>query len=329
MKFLRIRSLRSHYWYRRRPLPALFPRTSAAAATARGPAAAVAAAAVAAAAAPAPAAALAPWRRFVRHLRHRQAGRGSSATTSTPTTSTGARRPIRTPASAWTAAWSPTLEWTGTDGDPNPGSLKVTVTFTGFKQYIDPQINLATPRTSERHAQHRARAHPAGVGHVPGRRHPVPHVAAATQSPNAYVYVSAPFINSSSLTLGQWIADSRSTPARSRRRTAACSIRRRSSRSASSSRPAIPTRAERHVRPGRVRDRHRSGLIAKAGSLANPPPTRLLRGRGRGRRRRWWRRRGGLQRALDRGGGLRVAVLRVLPAEHVVVLARRPRARRS
>ena len=41
---------------------------------------------------------------------------------------------------------APTLEWSSTDGDPNPGSLKVTVTFTGFKQYIDPQINLPTPQ---------------------------------------------------------------------------------------------------------------------------------------------------------------------------------------
>src|SRR5438876_3003086 len=40
---------------------------------------------------------------------------------------------------------APTIDWAN-EGDPNPGSLQVTVTFTGFKQYIDPQINLPTPQ---------------------------------------------------------------------------------------------------------------------------------------------------------------------------------------
>ena len=71
---------------------------------------------------------------------------------------------------------APTLEWSSADGDPTPGSLKVTVTFTGFKQYIDPQVNLATPQDFSGTHRHREGAHPPGVGHVPVRRRPVPRV---------------------------------------------------------------------------------------------------------------------------------------------------------
>ena len=38
----------------------------------------------------------------------------------------------------------PTLEWSGACGDPSPGCLKLTVTFSGFKEYVDPQVNVAT-----------------------------------------------------------------------------------------------------------------------------------------------------------------------------------------
>jgi len=100
---------------------------------------------------------------------------------------------------------APTLEWSSTDGDPNPGSLQVTVTFTGFKQYIDPQINLPTPQDfSGAHGIVKARirlksgSFPAGGIQF--------HVSSGLTSPNAYVYVSAPFINSTSLTAGgPWI----------------------------------------------------------------------------------------------------------------------------
>jgi hypothetical protein len=99
---------------------------------------------------------------------------------------------------------APTLEWSSTDGDPNPGSLKVTVTFTGFKQYIDPQINLPTPQDfSGTHSIVKARirlvsgSFPAGGIQF--------HVSSGLTGANAYVYVSAPFINSTSLTAGSWI----------------------------------------------------------------------------------------------------------------------------
>jgi hypothetical protein len=95
---------------------------------------------------------------------------------------------------------APTLEWSGTTGDPNPGSLKVTVTFTGFKQYIDPMVNLATPQDfSGTHGIVRARIRLAS-GTFPSGGIQF-HVSSGT----GWVYVSAPFINSNSLTVGQWI----------------------------------------------------------------------------------------------------------------------------
>jgi len=99
---------------------------------------------------------------------------------------------------------APTLDWSSADGDPSPGSLQVTVTFTGFKQYIDPQINLPTPQdftgahhTLKARIRLKSGSFPAGGIQF--------HVSSGTQAPNAYVYVSAPFINSTSLTTGQWI----------------------------------------------------------------------------------------------------------------------------
>ena len=99
---------------------------------------------------------------------------------------------------------APTLEWSSTTGDPSPGSLKVTVTFTGFKQYIDPQVNLPTPQDfSGTHNIIRARIRlvsgtfPAGGVQF--------HASSGLTAPNAYVYVSAPFVNSTSLTPGTWI----------------------------------------------------------------------------------------------------------------------------
>jgi hypothetical protein len=99
---------------------------------------------------------------------------------------------------------APTLEWSSTDGDPSPGSLKVTVTFTGFKQYIDPQINLATPQDfSGTHNLVKARIRLVSGSFPTGGVQF--HVSSGLTGPNAYVYVSAPFINSTSLTPGSWI----------------------------------------------------------------------------------------------------------------------------
>jgi hypothetical protein len=98
----------------------------------------------------------------------------------------------------------PTLEWSGADGDPTPGSLKVTVTFTGFRQYIDPQVILATPQDfSGTHGIIRARIRLAS-GSFPAGGVQF-HVSSGLTPPNDYVYVSAPFINAGSLVPGTWI----------------------------------------------------------------------------------------------------------------------------
>lgn len=99
---------------------------------------------------------------------------------------------------------APTLEWSSTTGDPTPGSLKVTVTFTGFKQYIDPQVLLSPPQDfSGTHHLVKARIRlVSGTFPSGGVQF---HVSSGSTGPNAYVYVSAPFINSTSLTLGKWL----------------------------------------------------------------------------------------------------------------------------
>jgi hypothetical protein len=103
---------------------------------------------------------------------------------------------------------APTLEWSSADGDPNPGSLKVTVTFTGFKQYVDPQVNISTPidltnRTVKARIRLVSGTFPAGGIQF--------HISSGLTGANAYVYVAAPFINSTSLTTGNWITISLDT----------------------------------------------------------------------------------------------------------------------
>ena len=38
----------------------------------------------------------------------------------------------------------PALTWDGATGSPSPGSLKVAVTFSDFKQYVDAALNLSS-----------------------------------------------------------------------------------------------------------------------------------------------------------------------------------------
>lgn len=98
----------------------------------------------------------------------------------------------------------PTLEWSGACGDPSPGCLKLTVTFSGFKEYVDPQVNVATPVDfmSGGHNIVRARIRlVSGTFPTGGIQF---HVSSGLTAPNAYVYVSAGFVNSSILVLGTW-----------------------------------------------------------------------------------------------------------------------------
>ena len=98
----------------------------------------------------------------------------------------------------------PTLEWSGACGDPSPGCLKLTVTFSGFKEYVDPQVNVATPVDLMNGGHNIVRARirlVSGTFPTGGIQF---HVSSGLTGNNAYVYVSAPFVNSSSLVLGTW-----------------------------------------------------------------------------------------------------------------------------
>ena len=107
---------------------------------------------------------------------------------------------------------APTLAWSSSTGDPNPGSLRVTVTFTGFRQYIDPQVLLSPPQDfSGTHKTVKARIRlVSGTFPSGGVQF---HVSSGTTGPNAYVYVSSQFVNSTSLTPGNWISISLVTDA--------------------------------------------------------------------------------------------------------------------
>lgn len=96
----------------------------------------------------------------------------------------------------------PTLDWSSIDGDPSPGSLKLTVTFSDFKQYVDPQVSIGTPadltgRTLKVKIRLVSGTFPAGGVQF--------HVSSGLTGANAYVYVSAPFVNASSFTTGTWV----------------------------------------------------------------------------------------------------------------------------
>lgn len=98
----------------------------------------------------------------------------------------------------------PTLEWSGACGDPSPGCLKLTVTFSAFKEYVDPQVLIPTPVDfmTGGHNIVRARIRLAsGTFPAGGIQF---HLSSGLTAPNNYVYVSAPFVNASSLVVGAW-----------------------------------------------------------------------------------------------------------------------------
>jgi hypothetical protein len=96
----------------------------------------------------------------------------------------------------------PTLDFNASDGNPDPGSLSLTVTFSGFKQYVDPNVNLPTPVDLTNRIVHARIRLVSGTFPAGGVQF---HVSSGLTAPNSYVYVSAPFVNASSLTVGNWI----------------------------------------------------------------------------------------------------------------------------
>ena len=97
---------------------------------------------------------------------------------------------------------APTLDFEAADGDPSPGSLKLGVTFSDFKQYVDPNITLTTSVNLTGRIVHVRIRLLSGTFPAGGIQF---HVSSGTTPPNDYVYVSAPFVNSTSLSVGTWI----------------------------------------------------------------------------------------------------------------------------
>jgi hypothetical protein len=52
------------------------------------------------------------------------------------------------------SAGAPTLEWDSAVGQPSPGSMKISVTFTDCNQYVDPGFNFPTPKNETGHMLH-------------------------------------------------------------------------------------------------------------------------------------------------------------------------------
>ena len=94
----------------------------------------------------------------------------------------------------------PTIAWASDDseGSATSGSMKITVTFTGFDQYVDPNINLATPvDLSGSHSLLKMKVRlVSGTFGVGGMMF---HVSSGLTAPNNYVYVSAAWVYASSL----------------------------------------------------------------------------------------------------------------------------------
>ena len=96
---------------------------------------------------------------------------------------------------------APSLDWSSADGDPSPGSLATTVTFTGFKQYIDPKVNISTPVDLTNRIVHARIRLKSGTFPAGGVQF---HISSGLTGPNAYCYAAAPFVNSTSLS-ANWI----------------------------------------------------------------------------------------------------------------------------
>ena len=100
----------------------------------------------------------------------------------------------------------PSIAWAADDseGSATSGSMKITVSFTAFDQYVDPNINLATPvDLSGSHSLLKMKVRlVSGTFNVGGMMF---HVSSGLTAPNNYVYVSAAWVNASMLpTNGSW-----------------------------------------------------------------------------------------------------------------------------
>jgi endoglucanase len=94
---------------------------------------------------------------------------------------------------------APTLLWSGTDGNPSPGSLALDVTFTALDQYVDPNVTYAatgldlTGKTL--HAMIKLVSGSFAAGGLQFH----------ASSGSSFVFTSAPFVSASSLPVGTWV----------------------------------------------------------------------------------------------------------------------------
>jgi hypothetical protein len=94
---------------------------------------------------------------------------------------------------------APTLAVSSTDGDPNPGSLQLTVGFTALDQYVDAVVNLGQPGLDLS-----GKTLHAMVRLVSGAI-PVGGLQFHASSGAAFTYGSQTFVGGSTLTAGSWI----------------------------------------------------------------------------------------------------------------------------
>src|SRR4029077_16170914 len=92
----------------------------------------------------------------------------------------------------------PTLVWTGADGDPAPGALRLTVGFTAFDQSVDAQVNLPPPGADLAGKTLHARVRLASGSRPQGA------IQFHASTGPSFIYGST-FFNAGILASGQWV----------------------------------------------------------------------------------------------------------------------------
>jgi hypothetical protein len=93
----------------------------------------------------------------------------------------------------------PTVSFDDSAGQPDPGAMKVTASFTDFKQYVDVSVNIPAPKSLVNRVLHAKVELVSGTfsGGVQL------HVSSGLTAPNDYVYVGQ-FFSAAMFTAGSW-----------------------------------------------------------------------------------------------------------------------------
>jgi len=91
----------------------------------------------------------------------------------------------------------PTLSWIGTEGDPSPGALKVTVTFSDFNQLVDVITNIPATDLTGRTLKARVR--------LLSGTFPIGGVLFHVSAGSDYVWAGSDWTPASTFGLGEWI----------------------------------------------------------------------------------------------------------------------------